>query len=279
MMLAGRKRFGKTSGIRFFAAQLKQEFPGLADPAVFICPPYERFSGEFFTDLLEALHADATKGRKADKRGRIVDLIRSQAAKSQLPVFVIFVDEAQNLLERHYKWLIWFSNILSRKGVDLVIALVGQDELFSIRQSFLQGRQKGIIGRFMTVTAEFHGIKSESQMRSCLECYDTESEYPAGSGWSFTKYYFPAAFSSGWRLSSLTNDLWATFRAASKTATNKDDREVPMMHFCRTVEQLILSKSTISEIAPSISREDIEAAVAESGYPAEFQYGQAGGQP
>jgi len=45
----------------------------------------------------------------------------------------------------------------------------------------------------------FHGILSAADVGTCLHGYDEESEHPADSGWSLTRYYFPAAFESGFR--------------------------------------------------------------------------------
>src|SRR5664279_3393307 len=59
----------------------------------------------------------------------------------------------------------------------------------------------------------FRGIASAAEHRGALGAYD-QGEYPAGSGWSYTRYCVPRAHAAGLRLAESGPRLWAAFEDA-----------------------------------------------------------------
>jgi type II secretory pathway predicted ATPase ExeA len=62
---------------------------------------------------------------------------------------VLIIDEAQQLHEKHYKWLMGIHNLLAKRAVHLITLLVGQHELVHQRSAFLRAAKENIVGRFM----------------------------------------------------------------------------------------------------------------------------------
>ncbi|MEK3915683.1 hypothetical protein [Paenibacillus sp. FSL H7-0331] len=72
-----------------------------------------------------------------------------------------------------------------------------------------------IVEHFMTMEHKFFGIRSEEDIQTLLTCYvdPDKSEYPAGSGWSFTRYYFPEAYATGSRLADFSSTVYALLKS------------------------------------------------------------------
>ena len=117
----------------------------------------------------------------------------------------------------------------------------------------------------------FHGLKSERQIKKCLKAYDI-AEYPEDSGWSFTRYFFPAVFNSGFRLTSHAASLWEAFRLIKDAHGLPGQREIPMQYFCRTVEFVLRRYGTHKEVLSEVSIEMWQEAIRASGYIDAEQY-------
>ena len=98
-----------------------------------------------------------------------------------------------------------------------------------------------------------------------LNSYDVGSEWPDGSGTSYTKYFFPKAFEGGFRLSAFAAELWNIFEEMGP-ANPKHGLQVPMQHIARTVEALIRKFSDDDIHEPGIKRDDLVTAVERTGY-------------
>ena len=53
-----------------------------------------------------------------------------------------------------------------------------------------------------------HGITSEAQLARYLGAYDGELVYPAGSTWTFSRFFVQQGFDVGWRLADSAGILW-----------------------------------------------------------------------
>ena len=272
-MIAGRKRIGKSFGIVFAAKVMAERFPGLPIGTFELAPDTRVSQQSFLEDFLEDIGSSLIKnGRNPDKRRRIINFIHQKATACSYSAYLLFIDEAQVLQEMHYRWLIYISNRLKRRGVDLIVLLIGQDELFAYRAALVQGQKNEIVGRFMSMVSHFHGIQTLGQLKACLKSYDEASEYPAGSGCSFVRFYLPKAFDAGWRMESLSELIWSAFRHASRSETNAEEREIPMQHFCRTAERILMELASPTVLVPDASPELIAEAVNASGYPQQFSF-------
>lgn len=267
-MVYGKPRFGKTHAIKYLSVLLIEKF-GVALPVItLLCLDHTRPSESvFFEDLLRAAgHAFCSSGTATAKRQRLNEYLIERVERSGHDKLILFIDEAQKLHEQHYKWLIDLHNELDRNSIALIVLLVGQEELVHQFSAFQLTKKTQIIGRFMVHQLRFQGLRSEKDMRHCLANYDSGSEYPPGSGFAFTRYYFPAAFESGLRLKDSAATLWQAFRVVREEAELPVTREIPMQYFCRTVEYVLTRFGTLEDLPIELSLAQWKEAIRRSGY-------------
>lgn len=269
LMIFGKQRFGKTWGIKYLCNELPFDF-GATLP-VFMLPAraYRLASeGAFFGDLLRAVGHAYTNGKPAAKRDRLLEYLHEQAVHSGLNRLVFFIDEAQKLHEFNYEWLVDVHNELEKKGVTPTWILVGQKELVHQREAFVLAEKDQIVGRFMVHSCEFVGPKSVDDFRRTLDCYDDAelTEYPQGSGWSYTRYFFPACFENGWRLAGEAEPLWKVFHEIRIERKLPGNGEIPMQYFARTVEYALRTFSNLGETDEPLTVAMWRDAIENSGY-------------
>lgn len=247
-MFFGWPRRGKTKALLLLIAEIARRFPGM--PVIFL----EQFgrvlpNENAFMELLlkEAGHAVVERGDVEKKLERLVEFLALRADESGQHRVMLIFDEAQILQERHYVWLISVHNQLDRRGINLIVLLVGQHQLLQIRTRYISAEQHQIVGRFMVHIREFHGVRSADDLRACLHAYDAESEYPVGSGWSFTRFYLTEWFAEGGRLSALADDFWSVISEVRKRGKLQTDTDMPMQDCARTVEHFLRIAGRLDE--------------------------------
>lgn len=264
----GKQRFGKTWAMKYLTQQLANDFDDM--PIYFLpCRDYRLPSeNSFFEDLLRGVSHAFTGGKPAAKRNRLVEFLderaRSESGRRRL---VIILDEAQKLHELHYRWLVDTHNELDERGVSITWILSGQEELLAQRDVFLESQRNQLIGRFMVHVHRFPGLESLEDFRFVLQAYDDpqQTEHPSGSEWSFTRYFFPAAFANGWRLAEQAETLWQCFQKVRIDNQLPGEAQVPMQYFAGTVDFCLRSNATLEEVA-HLSPKLWHEAILSSGY-------------
>lgn len=200
------------------------------------------------------------------KRQRLNEYLIEKVERSNQNRLILFIDEAQKLHEPHYRWLIDIHNELDSHNIVLIVLLVGQEELGHQLTAFQAADKTQIVGRFMVQRFTFRGMRSAKDLEICLGNYDRGSEYPPGSKCSFTRYYFPEAFDSGFRLASYAEILWQAFREVREAEHLPITTEIPMQYFCRTVEYVLARFGTLESLTRDLSLNQWKQAIKQSGY-------------
>ena len=155
---------------------------------------------------------------------------------------MLFIDEAQHLREIEYEWLRDLHDELENNGLRLFVFLVGQTQLLA-QKSALQAQDKEqIVARFMVEELAFRGIATPAECAAVIGAYD-QGEYPAGSGWSYTRFCVPRAYAAGLRLAESGARLWQAFEDAHITAGIDGPVEIPMKYFTAAIEAALLSSA------------------------------------
>lgn len=272
-LIYGKQRFGKTWAIKYLVAQLPLDFgPTLPILSLNIRDYRSPTESTFFGDLLDEVGHAFSKGTASERRSRFREHLHEQAMRGKNRLIII-LDEAQKLHEIQYRWLVDLHNELDKRGVTTTWLLVGQDELRSQREVFKR-KQRQLIGRFMVQEHSFTGLTTVEHFRQCLLCYDdgTATDYPRGSGWSFTRYFFPAAFENGWRLAGQAETLWHTFSEVRTERRLPGTAEVPMQYFAGAVEYALKRFGNQQEVPAPLSTTMWKEAILSSGYHDMAQY-------
>ncbi|WP_209810017.1 ATP-binding protein [Ammoniphilus resinae] len=267
-MIYGRPRIGKSRAINYLMLDLPSEFGENLPIYKMSCRKYKQPSeNSFFEDLLNDVgHALPYSGKANLKRDRLFNFFLERAERAAQKRIILFIDDAQRLHEIHYDWLMDIYNELDNDGVSMTVILVGQEQLIHQRSSFIQSKNAQIIGRFMVHEYKFIGIKNISDMATCLSGYDNISEYPEGSGWSFTRYFFPEAFKQGQRIESCAEDLFSVITNLKAEAGLTKSTEIPMQYFTLTVEYAMRRFGVNGEDVEWLNRAHWKQALINSGY-------------
>ena len=266
VMVYGRSRLGKTTAIAYIEALLGVERPNL--PVVALRCRFKRVPSEtaFFSNFLSAVRHKATSGRDAEQmRQRLIHRVCEMADAKKASQVLLFADEAQNLTACEYEWLRDAHDDLQRWGKALLVVLVGQPELQGQKASFQRSNSMHIVSRFMVHELAFRGARSAEDCATCLQGYDLQ-EFPADSGWTHTRFFFPLAYAAGFRLAGEGAALWFAFDQAHRSTLWPEALEIGMEFFTAAVEHLMLNHfhNDRAQFRPSI--ELWAQAVKASGY-------------
>lgn len=239
-LIHGRPRMGKSYAIEFVRRDLEQRFPKLSVYKMRCTRSQAPSENSFFATLLNAVkHPAQSSASKPALRGRLVHKLRQVADQRGDDRVVLFIDEAQNLREIEYEWLRDVHDELENHELRLFTFLVGQTQLLA-QKSVLQAQDKDqIVARFMVEELAFKGIASSGECSAVMAAYD-HGEYPAESGWNYTRFYVPQAYNAGLRLGESGARLWTAFENAHITARLEGPVEIPMKYFTSAIEAALL---------------------------------------
>lgn len=219
-------RFGKTYASEYFDALLREAFP--ATPIILFCARHHTRMTErqFCTELLRQTSAGAILDRFDIPLSQVSRAWWIRAAELQARKLIVIGDEMQCMTPDGYSWLLDVTNELHRLKLRTILILFGQPELVNLRSVFLHTNRGDILGRFLSRLYAFDGIASALDLRQVMHAYDdpTELEYPAGSNWSFTRFFVPQAYKQGWRLASCALECWEQFRKLSLQRLKSSER-------------------------------------------------------
>ena len=270
-LVYGPSRAGKSCSARYITRSLKQsygrELPVYVYTATQTAAGTQKF---FYESLLFALeHETPSKGTANQMRQRIINRITMQALSTKYRLAVLWIDEAYQLTERMYVWLMDIFNALQLSGILLTTILVGtSSELLAVKRGFIQAGKQQIVQRFMLKEAEFHGIESQLDLNVCLRSLDN-ALIPQGydEPICLSETYFPDAYRDGKTLSSFASDFWKAMQELRK-ANHINANYMTMKCFMDSVSYCLRkfgAQAGESRVyAPSIT--EWEKSLLESGY-------------
>ncbi|MFM0758145.1 AAA family ATPase [Paraburkholderia strydomiana] len=245
-LIYGPSRIGKTRAIEYVRLLLARDYPKMTTYHAQCEHKPRHAEGPFFANLLEAVgDYDPNAGTNPSKRMRLSLRIREAAARAGSGTVLLFCDEAQRYNENEYEWLRDVHDALDRQQIKLFTFLVGQQELLAQKTALQIAGKTQIVARLMVEELSFYGIRNAEDVATCLNGYD-QTAYPEGSEWTFTRFYIPQAFDSGYRLVSDADTLWQAFEAAHHKANLAGRLAIPMESFARAVE-IVLKESELRD--------------------------------
>lgn len=242
--ISGASRLGKTRAIRWYLADVLAERVGSIIPLVIWNRREDQqpTEGAFWHQLLLASKFQFANPIKALKKteGAYLCLQRFIAiANSAGRNFVVLlIDEAQDMTLREWKWLVGLQNQLDYEGYLLSVFSVGTHQLGYRHEYLASTGNAHVAARFMAAHSQFHGIRTVEEAAYVLNGYDVDSEWPSGSGVSFLKYFAPAEYALGHRLSDRAEQLWRAL-IELRPVSARNFNEFPMQHIAMTVEGML----------------------------------------
>ncbi|GAB6196018.1 ATP-binding protein [Lysobacter xanthus] len=218
---------------------------------------------EFFIDLLAAM---SYEGRIESAVPRAREQIQKALLAMSLParhLFFIF-DEAQEISADEYKWMKTILNWLARNGVQLGIFSFGQYELLEKRDEIAAKFRSDIHARFIGNVYELKGLQDAGEFAVPLKACDDQSEYPAGSGLTYTAFLFPLAHANGFRFESLATRLWDAFMKAAPL--RRGESGIAMQYFADVLSELVEILRDRDSPDMAVTDEDLMQAISYTDY-------------
>lgn len=260
----GESRIGKTKTRRYFARALTHVYPRVTILTYLATRAALRSERAIYGSLLKSIrHPFWDDGTVAKRRDRLLERLFDLAQSSGQSKCVLLIDEAEYLLEADFHLLAGLYNELDERGIELFTFQFGRPQIAQVRDDLRRSGQNQLLARFFEDRVCMWGIRKASELKACLGRYDTHTQFPDGTDWTFPRYYFPDAVAKGWRLASLAPNLWAAFEEVHRQSGQSGPLQVPMKHFARTVEQVLLH-GLVSQDVASMSHAELVAMVVAS---------------
>jgi hypothetical protein len=203
--LYGPSRFGKSSAVNHWLGHLLSERHGGQVPMVVwshIDCGGSQSVGRFHSNLLHAsCHPLARAARSPlDRLHMLIEKWAEMATQGGGRFLVLVIDEAQGMSQREWLWLVQLHSLLEREGLRLCVFSIASLQFFDEPTGMALSGGAHVAARFMLACEPFHGIRTTEELAYVMSGYDSGTEWPSGSGLSFTQGVAPQAWEQGLRM-------------------------------------------------------------------------------
>jgi hypothetical protein len=253
---------GKSSCIYALEKLAPAQYPGSAFVVYEPSSKEIAAEGALIEDLLSIIDYEPRVHRSlAGKRDQLLRALYAMSVSGRHLFLVI--DEAQNLHVKDLGWLKRVVNWLNVHEIKVTVVLFGQSQLCTMHQRFM-AEMPDLTIRFMAELIEFRSLQDAADLRIVLQSCDEETEYPRGSGWSYTQYLWPSAYANGFRMARCASELYEAFRLQSAGTV---DHEGISMQWVAEALMLVGQENEASDVEGlSIPRATWERAILDSGF-------------
>ena len=263
-------RFGKTEAITYLRLHRKWLKEYKAAILTLECPKADKRTDGSFTSILLTWFKVrySLKATPHELMQQLASFLieRCHAAGSKL--VMIMADDANRLKPDDYEHLVTLDNLLTRRGYYLFVVSVFQRDVTGFTNETVVRSEypPHTHGRFLVRKHELSGVRNIEDLSYYLARYDQNTEWPAGSGVSYSRHFSAHAFENGWRLAQEASRLWAAaerLRAANRLPSKWT---WPMKSLEGTVAYLLTSIAANKPDFCELSNNEIENAVEVAGY-------------
>jgi hypothetical protein len=202
---------GKTSAMFFAKEYLEQEIPGLV--------VYNHFSENyqvpsiraFFKNFLKTVGHSQLTGETTTMRMRLVNKIVDDARRSGHGFTVLFIDEAQVISFQDFHFLKDTMNQCDKAGVGMVTVLMAQaPEFQGVRDMMVERQELHLLARFALRICPFETLNEFENIKSIFSMID-DAPYSSDFPVTWTEFFFPIAYSRGFRLAGEAELFYKTY--------------------------------------------------------------------
>ncbi|MES2251125.1 MAG: ATP-binding protein [Pseudomonadota bacterium] len=215
----GDPRFGKTCALNYIFSELQETAPTALVVKVVAACLRSRTPSSFHDYLFSTFGGQVEPGRPKSHQSllRAAHRLLIQAHDAQADQVVLLVDEFGRLTVDELTYLADLSNVLMEHRIRTTTVAFGSCEMESLLSALQLSGRRDLIGRFLSGIMSFKGISSAEQLGEVMHAYDDPeiAEYPPGSGWSLTRFFWPTAWTAGHRLAHFHKDAWRAFSATA----------------------------------------------------------------
>jgi len=122
------------------------------------------------------------------------------------------------------------------------------------------------VGRFMSDSYQFNGLKNVEDFKILLEQYDEGTEFPVNSDVSFTQYYYRDYFEKGFRLVNYAEEFYDVYHELQLEKGLPNNKEIPMQYVTLSIEYILKNYGFFGENVQLLNKNLIKRAIINSGY-------------
>lgn len=263
-------RFGKTQAAKYLRDHREWLGRHKAAMLTFECPRAEkRTDSSFVATLLTAFRVRySNKSRPHELMQQLTSFLIERCLAAGTKLVVVMMDDANRLKPDDYEHLVTLDNLMTARGFYFFAISIFQRDVtgFTNETVIRSDYPPHVHGRFLVRKHELTGVRNVEDLAYYLSRYDESTEWPAGSGVSFSNHFAPHAFENGWRLAHEATRLW------SAAVTLRDDNRLPsewtwpMKSLEGSVAYLVTNIAASKPDFLSFSDDDIQNALEASGY-------------
>ena len=237
----GPSRFGKSNAVDHWLQHLLSERHGGYVPMVIwshLDPGGQNSVGRFYAHLLDASKHELAKAAKSplDRQHMLIERWMWMAHQGGGKFIVLVIDEAQSVTQREWIWLVELHSTLEKEHVRLCVFSIASLQFYDEPIAMALSGGAHVAARFMLESRQFHGVRNEEELGYVLSGYDDATEWPPGSGVSFTAGLATSAWAEGFRMGNQAESLMFAM-----TETLGEDYLGPIDFPMKTVTQVCRS--------------------------------------
>lgn len=266
----GPSRFGKSSGVDNWLRSLLAERWGGYVPLVIWSHTDSggaQSVGRFHSHLLHASRHPLARAARSplDRQDMLIERLAELAGQGGGRFLVLVIDEAQGMTQREWMWLVELHSLLEKERIRLCVFSVASVQFFDEPVGMAMSGGAHVAARFMLAAEPFHGIRDVDELRFVLSGYDEGTEWPKGSGVSFTAGLAAQAWAAGFRMADQAQALW---QAMTEELPPKYEgpTEFPMKTIAHSARHLLLRVAGSADPADVASSTSLRGIVAGSGH-------------
>lgn len=263
---------GKTSAQEYLTANVSRwlvdrENRPIGVASRLIMPSGQRRSdGAFYTALNTRLNL-TTSDRLTPQRGkdRVVNFIKTRCGLADVPLMVMFIDNAQRITRSEYDYLADIDEQVTDARLRLFVVFVSQNDATGVTvEQDWAGYPSHLVRRWFMAKHAFQPLIGIEDVVHALDRYDHHATWPTPD-MSFSRYFARAAFDGGWRLAAQAGLILQGVADLRKENKLPETEAWPMATFTLTVRHLLAS-AALEKNFTELTAEHVREALVASGY-------------
>lgn len=211
LVVYGMARFGKTWAIKYLIASLAWMRGPMFACRVLVPKSQTATEGAFCSLFLVTFEQKAYQYSSPVSRvKRICNYLIQNCNQRCADLVVLFLDNAERFHPEFYEHLATIDNEMTDQGYLLFVVFVVQSDFTGVvSEKLYDGNPTPHVKqRFLLRSHLFTGLNGEDEVSHVLGRLDEHTEYPEGSGISFSRGFAREAFDRGWRFQQHAPQLW-----------------------------------------------------------------------
>jgi hypothetical protein len=210
----GPSRFGKSSAVdNWLQTLLSQRYGGYVPMVIWShTNSGTQSAGMFHAHLLISSRHPLAKATRSplERESNLIERWCELALQGGGHFLVLIIDEAQGMSQREWLWLVELHSKMEKERIRLCVISIASLQFFDEPIGMALSGGAHVAARFMLCSEPFHGVQTVEELAFGLSGYDVGTEWPLGSGKSFTEGLAPHAWADGFRMKDQAENLmWA----------------------------------------------------------------------